>query len=285
MLTGNKFGPLSSFSSSPAPSGTQATSSDLFLSQSGSGTPGTQAFEVLLRRRWLLFEVLFLFFSFTVSHVSSSGGLGKSSTSASAASIWDNIWRTDDFENNDGGYDKGESLLKDAIVFLVDCNPFMFQPMSSGEIPFVNALDCICKAVTQKLIGAPQDEVAVVLYGTRDQQGDFQGIVVLSDFDKPSAQLIERLDELRSKKFLLLLCFCFASNAQVFGCFVQVPGKYSFGHWEEGNPGTEFALCDAFWTASSLLGRVKNAAERRVWLFTDEDTPHQDEDLLTRAKG
>lgn len=61
---------------------------------------------------------------------------------------------------------------------------------------------------------------------------------------------------------------------------------FPFGHWAEQNPDVEFNLCDAFWTASSLLGRIKSVTERRVWLFTDEDSPHrEDDDLLSRAKG
>ncbi len=216
-----------------------------------------------------------------MSHVSSSGG-GRPSASASAASIWDTIWQTDDFDENAVAYEKEETPSRDAIVFLVDCSPFMFEPTSGGETPFVMALECIMMAVTQKLISAPTDELAVVFYGTRDQQGDFPGVFVFADFDKPSANLIERLDELKGLVSCFLFLFFFYD---FFFLKKKVPGNYKLGHWINQNPDSEFNLCDAFWTASSLLGRIKNASERRVWLFTDEDTPHHDEDLLTRAKG
>ncbi len=177
------------------------------------------------------------------------------------ASIWDNIWQGDEFGEQEPGEAKESASNKDAIVFLIDCGPSMFAAMDSGQKPFQNALECVSVAVTQKLISSPDDEVAVVLYATGLQHGDFPGVYVLFDFDKPSAQLIEKLDELRTEN------------------------GYTMGHWETSNPGSEFPLSDAFWTASSVLSRIKNAAERRVWLFTDEDTPHQDDDLLGRARA
>jgi ATP-dependent DNA helicase 2 subunit 1 len=119
-------------------------------------------------------------------------------------------------------------------------------------------MTCISAAITEKIISNPSDELSVVLYSTEQQKGDFPGVVVLRDFDKPSAGLVEQVEELKS--------------------------KYGFGHWETAHPNDEFPLCDAFWTASALLGRIK-VTDRRVFLFTDEDCPHQNEDLIQRAKA
>ncbi len=201
--------------------------------------------------------------SFQVSHVSSSGGARSgprdSSSGGSVASIWDTLWQGDEYEQDQGADFKEHVVQKDAVVFLIDCGPSMFTPMEGGDLPFVAALRCASVAVTQKLISSPDDEVAVVLYGTGEQRGDFPGVYVLSDFDKPTTQLVQQLEAL------------------------QKPDAYKLGHWETNNPGVEFPMCDAFWTASSLLSRIKSASDRRVWLFTDEDTPHQDEDMLGRA--
>jgi hypothetical protein len=79
-----------------------------------------------------------------------------------------------------------------------------------------------------------------------------------SDFSKPRAEVIQTLEE--------------------------VARDYQFGQYEDDHPGEEFPLCDAFWTASALLGRVK-AETRRIFLFTCQDLPHTDEAQLQRARA
>jgi hypothetical protein len=65
------------------------------------------------------------------------------------------------------------------IVFLVDCGKTMMEDNAHNVRPFSGALECIATAVSDKVISSPQDEVAVVLYGTRMQKGDFPGVYVL----------------------------------------------------------------------------------------------------------
>ena len=216
----------------------------------------------------------------TTSNLTTSSNNNNLVTSTTS-SIWDQLFTVEDFEQQEKDYTvlnkgilvsesvgfvilliffskKKKFLLSDAVVFLIDCSPRMFVPNEEGMQPFVGAMKCVSAAVSGKVISAPQDDLAVVLYGTGVQKGDFEGIYVVQEFDKPSATLVQTLGELEE--------------------------NYSYGHFEDDHPGEEFPLCDAFWTASSLFGKIKTDS-RRVFLFTDEDTPHTDEDNLSRARA
>ena len=195
------------------------------------------------------------------SLTSSTGvsGTGATASTTGSQNVWDQIWQTDDFEEQEEKYGE-QASQKDAIVFLLDCGPSMMKPMASGETPWEISVKCMSKVCTEKIIASPTDELCVVLYATDQQKGDFPGVYVLSDFDRPSGDFVKQIDAL------------------------SMEDVFPFGHWADSHPGVEFPLCDAFWTASSLLGRVK-VSDRRVFLFTDQDCPHTDEDQLQRARA
>ncbi len=134
---------------------------------------------------------------------------------------------------------------RDALVCLVDCNQTMFDT-TAGEAPFSIVCQCVIETCKAKIMSSPMDMLAVVLYGTRDRKGDFDGIYVLQDLDVPSVELIKSMEALRK--------------------------HYPHGHWDDSE---EFPLSDAFWTASSLLAKTK-VPTRRVFLFTNQDKPHDD---------
>lgn len=134
----------------------------------------------------------------------------------------------------------------------------MFEQVN-GEVPFETVCQCIIEACKGKILSSPNDLLAVVLYGCKERKGDFDGVYVLYDLDGPSVELIKAMDDL-SRTYT----------------------SKSYGHWDRQE---EFPLSDAFWTASSLLAKTsKTHPNRRVFIFTNQDNPHADQDQLEQAK-
>lgn len=98
---------------------------------------------------------------------------------------------------------------KDALICLVDCNPTMMVEVAPGEMPFRTALTCIVEVVKKKIIQSPADMLAVVLYGTHERRGEFEGIYVVQDVDLPSVELIQALEQLKVRGEFFNVCLGF----------------------------------------------------------------------------
>jgi hypothetical protein len=130
----------------------------------------------------------------------------------------------------------------------------MFKDVA-GETAFGTVCKCVVEICKGKIMSNPTDMLSVVLYGTKARQGDFDGIYVLQDLDVPSVELIKTMEAMSK--------------------------VYPHGSWDGPE---EFPLSDAFWTASSLLAKTK-VQTRRVFLFTNQDTPHDERsDALEQAR-
>ena len=58
---------------------------------------------------------------------------------------------------------------KDVILFLIDCNPDMFEAAAddaSGDVPFYDALNCARAVSESKVFTSSTDLVGIVLYNT-----------------------------------------------------------------------------------------------------------------------
>ena len=88
----------------------------------------------------------------------------------------------DSWHDGESG-DEGEDSLndfrfggKDATIFLVDCTPTMHekgpgQDDDGGDTPFQLALKCVEVTLRNKVFSNPRDEMALLLYGTKNKIG------------------------------------------------------------------------------------------------------------------
>lgn len=163
--------------------------------------------------------------------------------------------RGEDNEQEDDTTAFGE-VKRDAVVFLVDCAPAMFQPSAEldGTCPFSFAMRVIRQFAQDKIIANDQDLMCVVFYGTREirSANKFAGIFVAADMDHPSAGVIGMLD-----------------------CLAKDPARYSYGHYEDGR--VEFPFADALWAANTLFTAAAKASSKRLFLLTCNDSPNASE--------
>eukprot|EP00913_Durusdinium_trenchii_P006848 g6439.t1 len=106
------------------------------------------------------------------------------------------------------------------------------------------------------------DKVGVLLYGVKEKQNpnNFDGIRLLFDLDRPSAQRIKQLEEeaRRSPKQM----------EERYGCGKATP------------------VSDVFWTSTTIfnLGANQNQFDSRIFLFTCNDAPAASADEERRVR-
>eukprot|EP00927_Polykrikos_kofoidii_P066420 TRINITY_DN62017_c0_g1_i1.p1 TRINITY_DN62017_c0_g1~~TRINITY_DN62017_c0_g1_i1.p1 ORF type:complete len:645 (-),score=103.23 TRINITY_DN62017_c0_g1_i1:96-2030(-) len=172
-------------------------------------------------------------------------------------------------EDPEGGDIDGEGRqLRDAILFVVDCATLgSLEPLRPGGRSVVmEALAAAISVYKTKVITSPDDRVGVVLYGVRERANpnNFEGIRVLQELDRPSAQRIRQL-EVESQR----------TRAQF---------QERYGH------GYPAPLSDVFWTCTTVFNLSANPKQfqPRVFLFTSNDrpcpTPAEQDAAETRAQ-
>lgn len=123
---------------------------------------------------------------------------------------------------------------KDSILFLIDCSPEMFKPITSNdgttEIPWVSAIKCASATIQNKIISSEDDLVGVLLYNTRQDRNvaNFKGIYVLQGLDVPDAERIRELER-----------------------FVKDPERFKGSVGAADEPAV---LGNVFWACSSIFG-------------------------------
>ena len=98
---------------------------------------------------------------------------------------------------------------QDAIIFVIDASASMFQipPVDeedvevSNDCPFTLALKCANATLCKKILTAPNDHVAIVLFGTKktvpnDKYGVYSSTLLLQDLQKPDSLPIKELENL-----------------------------------------------------------------------------------------
>lgn len=146
-----------------------------------------------------------------------------------------------------------EKQLRDAVLLLVDCSSRdALRPLRDGCRSLVaEALSAAATLLKRKVVSAPEDRIGIALYGVREKlnPNGFDGIRVLQELERPSAQRIKQLETeiLRSPQ----------SFEERYGVGRRVP------------------LSDVFWTCNTIFSLAANTKqfEPRIWLFTSSDAP------------
>jgi ATP-dependent DNA helicase 2 subunit 1 len=135
---------------------------------------------------------------------------------------------------------------RDDVIFLIDCNPSMFEKGSDGEAPYFMVIKAALSFYKDKILAAESDHIAVVLYNTQRSENhmNLDGLSVLIELSAPDAPKIKALQDIIEHS------------------------TYKLGH-------SQALLHDALWLCHDLLSQQKGAASRRIFLFTNEDQPNQ----------
>jgi ATP-dependent DNA helicase 2 subunit 1 len=154
---------------------------------------------------------------------------------------------------------------KDSILFLIDCSPEMFRARTTAEgaveVPWVSAIRCASATMQNKIVSSEDDLVGVLLYNTRADRNvaNFAGIYLLQGLDVPDAERIRELERLAK------------DPAKFFASSIGAAGEPA-------------VLGNVFWACSSIFGPLKRkVSSKRVFLFTNEDRPHEGNVPMQRA--
>lgn len=130
----------------------------------------------------------------------------------------------------------------------------MFIPNDSEEIPFRNAIRAAISVITDKIISSDSDLVGLCLYKTRESKNASENIYVLIDLDIPDVSMISELEKLLNLDF-----------------------EQVYGHCEDD----QFFFGNALWACSSIFSNcTTKVGHKRIFLFTNDDSPHQEDDPL-----
>lgn len=145
------------------------------------------------------------------------------------------------------------AVLRDAILFVVDVSfASALQPLvPGGRSAVAEALSAAVSVLKTKVITSADDRVGVVLYGVREQQNpnSFQGIRVIQELDRPSAQRIKQLEQEVQRS----------------------PEQFE----ERYGPKQAVPLSDVLWTCTTIFNLSANPKhfQPRLFLFTGNDSP------------
>mmetsp|Transcript_10370 Transcript_10370/g.24971 ORF Transcript_10370/g.24971 Transcript_10370/m.24971 type:complete len:615 (-) Transcript_10370:24-1868(-) len=154
--------------------------------------------------------------------------------------------------------------LKDAVLFVIDAsNKDCLKPLKpDGRCLLAEAMASAASVLKAKVISSPEDKVGVLLYGVREKQNpnNFDGIRLLLDLDRPSAQRIKQLQQESSRTP--------AQLAERYGVGRAVP------------------VSDVFWTSTTIFNLGANQAQfdSRIFLFTCNDAPSAAREELAAAR-
>ena len=152
----------------------------------------------------------------------------------------------------EGGEDQPRDFAptKDEVLFLIDGSQRMFGVNEHGEVPLFLVLEAVVAFLKDKVIAAGSDNVGIVLYNLADTRNHMNvpGVYVYQELAPPDAQRIKELQTVVQRKQLKL-----------------TPARQ------------ESLLVEALWLCHDMFTRTKTAAaaDRRIFLFTDEDQPNQ----------
>jgi len=179
----------------------------------------------------------------------------------------------EDEEEEEEMDEAGYKAVKDAVLFVIEVSDSMLEVRSSPDAkkPTTDsatsaALKCAYALMQQRIISHPNDMMGILLYGTHDtkfqddETGSFQypNCYLLADLDVPAASDVKRLrsmieDEDEAKKLL-------------------VPAE------------KQVPMASVLFCANQIFTtKAANFASRRLFLVTDNDTPHEEKTLKSSA--
>lgn len=163
---------------------------------------------------------------------------------------------------------QGYKSVKDAVLFAIDVSKTMLQPppetadnKSDHDSPTVAALKCACSLMQQRIISNPTDMMGVLLFGTdksrfQDQDEHTPGLsyphcYLLSDLDIPAAADVKKLRDLVS-----------GDNDSIANDLLKPASEH-------------VSMANVLFCANQIFTtRAPNFSSRRLFLVTDNDTPH-----------
>ncbi|KAM9773700.1 X-ray repair cross-complementing protein 6 [Syngnathus typhle] len=153
-------------------------------------------------------------------------------------------------EQQDGDY---KVTGRDCLVFLVDASKEMFIKGENGEpTNFDMTMQVVRTVYTRKIISTPGDLVALVFYGTKQNQdptNSFKHVYVYHNLSELSAKRVQQVDELRGDKGALLAAEKMGSD--------------------------QTSLSDALWCCANLYRDCNlRLGNKRLFIFTCKDQPH-----------
>ncbi|KAI5276554.1 ATP-dependent DNA helicase-like protein II subunit 1 [Aureobasidium subglaciale] len=169
----------------------------------------------------------------------------------------------------------GYRTTKDAVLFAIDVSPTMLtkpyqldSKKTDRDTPTIAALKCAYSLMQQRIISNPNDMMGILLFGTQDsrfqdEDASSRGLsyphcYLLTDLEVPGARDIKRLRDLVNDedeaKQLLQPSDELVSMANVLFCANQI-----------------------------FTTKAPNFSSRRLFLVTDNDTPHDDDKALRSA--
>ncbi|XP_061160456.1 X-ray repair cross-complementing protein 6 isoform X1 [Syngnathus typhle] len=153
-------------------------------------------------------------------------------------------------EQQDGDY---KVSGRDCLVFLVDASKEMFIKGENGEpTNFDMTMQVVRTVYTRKIISTPGDLVALVFYGTKQNQdptNSFKHVYVYHNLSELSAKRVQQVDELRGDKGALLAAEKMGSD--------------------------QTSLSDALWCCANLYRDCNlRLGNKRLFIFTCKDQPH-----------
>jgi ATP-dependent DNA helicase 2 subunit 1 len=207
-------------------------------------------------------------FSSAAAPLSSSvGGATLSTTAAGVTSEHDfsflggdddggGAWNGGDFDAVGRWEDElasSEPAGRDALIFLIDARQSMLVPLADGTVPLAAMIDVAATTLSQKIIENESDLVGVAFFGCQQRRNanDFEHVYVFAPLDRPGAELIIQLETMARS----------VANDKRFE-LGSLPAQQSL------------ALGDVLWTCSTMFSACTlTMAEKRVFLFTDDDAP------------
>lgn len=147
-------------------------------------------------------------------------------------------------------------MNKDSIIFLVDASRAMFVENDAGEVPFHNSIRAAIAVITDKIISSDSDLVGLCLYRTRETKNSYGSdhIYELIELDYPDVSMISQLEKLLVADF-----------------------ESVYGHCED----QDFFFGSTLWTCSNIFSNCTiKVGHKRIFLFTNEDTPHEEGSAL-----
>lgn len=155
--------------------------------------------------------------------------------------------------------------MKDSVIFLIDCHRSMYaQNMFNGrqaeDCDSTSSIDCVLRAALSfmktKIITSDNDKIGVVLFGCAktDNSLNLSNVSVLQKLDTPDAATIKN----------------FQTQIETFET------DFGFAPKAERCP-----LFEALWSCHQEFKSVeKQSYNKRIFLFTDEDCPGNEEDQM-----
>ncbi|KAI9305696.1 SPOC like C-terminal domain-containing protein [Cunninghamella echinulata] len=148
---------------------------------------------------------------------------------------------------------------RDTILFVLDCSEKMKSLDDAGNIPVKVAFQCVQSVLLNRIFNSASDLVGVLLYGTMNKKNtsNFDHIYALHDLDIPD---IDRIREAES------LC-----------------SDETYFEKEYGSTHNEIPLANVFAVCSDMFAHSKVKGTKRIFLITNQDNPHSDNNSLQQA--